>query len=698
MAGAAASEPGGHLQQAPIVATPDVESLGGEVDEPYLWDAVHLKDRRPPTISPAQRGALVCAPRCDRVRSEPIWVQGPSNAPLQHCNILLDPRGSYGDVLQGVGSPCLEGLALFQVKVKCSSGGGTGPAETGFAIGESEVKVESLGHDRQELVPTAIGDLVIAVNGLHVPSVESYRQLTEGATSFTLTLQRELSKVDAEQAEGLWRNKLKDAKGHVEDELLSARAQTALNNLAAVLHDQHKLEEAEQLHRRVLRAREANLGLDDLTTLTSRNNLAVCLTAQGKHLQAEAQLRKCLEGFTAVLGDRHPDTVTCMHNLACVMDRQGDREEAEPLLSYVMGWRTVALGPSHAATLASMTNLACLYEVMGRLRDAEKLCRKTLKEYTAKFGEDSPDARKATNNLACLLEAQSKFCEAEKLYRQVWNGLVRDLGDSDLSCAESGHNLACVLHAQGKLDEAYPIYKRAFLAFDRELGFEHPDTLGCMYNLASLLHVCGQLDTAAVLFRKELEGMEALRGPMHEDTLRSVGVLARTVLEQGKLEEAEGLYRRVIAGWDVLHGPNNEESVRGLQSLAQLLNKRGNFLEAESCFRQAVTGWESLLADSPPSGAQEEHRYNLLLCARGFAELLRQQGREQEAEMFIAREQSRGDGGVAFSRSVVGLVSACTGREVKAQVIQTVEMTAEEHAAPGCEEADAYDEQTVLSI
>jgi hypothetical protein len=54
------------------------------------------------------------------------------------------------------------------------------------------------------------------------------------------------------------------------------------NNLALVLQDLGRLEEAEAEHRAVLEARVRLLGAEHPHTLTSRNNLAVVLRALGK--------------------------------------------------------------------------------------------------------------------------------------------------------------------------------------------------------------------------------------------------------------------------------------------------------------------------------------------------------------------------------------------------------------------------------
>jgi hypothetical protein len=57
---------------------------------------------------------------------------------------------------------------------------------------------------------------------------------------------------------------------------------TSTNNLASVLRDQDKCEQAEEMHRQVLGLRETVLGKGHPETLTSTSNLATVLRNQSK--------------------------------------------------------------------------------------------------------------------------------------------------------------------------------------------------------------------------------------------------------------------------------------------------------------------------------------------------------------------------------------------------------------------------------
>ena len=79
--------------------------------------------------------------------------------------------------------------------------------------------------------------------------------------------------------------------------------------------------------------REAELGLNHLSTLTSMSNLALALNGQGKYDEME-QMHQTLGLKQAELGRKHLDTVTIRINLATALSKQGKYEQLEELLGH----------------------------------------------------------------------------------------------------------------------------------------------------------------------------------------------------------------------------------------------------------------------------------------------------------------------------------------------------------------------------
>jgi tetratricopeptide (TPR) repeat protein len=92
---------------------------------------------------------------------------------------------------------------------------------------------------------------------------------------------------------------------------------------------QSKYEEAEQIFREVLEAREGALGKEHLNTLATMSNVAAELSDQGKYEEAEQTNQGVLAMRERVLGKGHPNTTGSISNLAGVLRDQGKYEKAE---------------------------------------------------------------------------------------------------------------------------------------------------------------------------------------------------------------------------------------------------------------------------------------------------------------------------------------------------------------------------------
>ncbi|KAK0728575.1 hypothetical protein B0T26DRAFT_869597 [Lasiosphaeria miniovina] len=135
----------------------------------------------------------------------------------------------------------------------------------------------------------------------------------------------------------------------------------AMSNLAIVIDNQGKYEEAEQIYRQALQLTEKVLGKEHPSTLNSMNNFANMLDRQGKYEEAKQMDRQALQLREKVLGKEHPSTLDSMNNLAIVLDRQGKYEEAEQMHRQALQLKEKVLGKEHPSTLTSKNNLAaCL--------------------------------------------------------------------------------------------------------------------------------------------------------------------------------------------------------------------------------------------------------------------------------------------------------------------------------------------------
>ncbi|KAJ9660117.1 hypothetical protein H2201_007024 [Coniosporium apollinis] len=99
----------------------------------------------------------------------------------------------------------------------------------------------------------------------------------------------------------------------------------SVNNLAGVLQDQGKYEEAEEMNRRVLEGREKVLGKEHPDTLTSVYCLAYLLHKRKQYKQAEVLHQRACTGYARVLGFNHPNTLACSRNYSSMVVEMVDQ-------------------------------------------------------------------------------------------------------------------------------------------------------------------------------------------------------------------------------------------------------------------------------------------------------------------------------------------------------------------------------------
>lgn len=153
-------------------------------------------------------------------------------------------------------------------------------------------------------------------------------------------------------------------------------------NLARLLHDQNKLEDAEVLARATLSARRAKFKEEEkeeekTLLFSAMNNLARICKDKAMLEEAEKLFREAIAGWAEVGGEEHEDTLLAKNNLAELLCEAGKVDEAVPQLRAVLEAQRANkdLGEKHAHTLTTMNNLATALRDTEQLEEAEQLFR-----------------------------------------------------------------------------------------------------------------------------------------------------------------------------------------------------------------------------------------------------------------------------------------------------------------------------------
>eukprot|EP00940_MAST-03C_sp_MAST-3C-sp2_P000261 g261.t1 len=234
----------------------------------------------------------------------------------------------------------------------------------------------------------------------------------------------------------------------------------------------------------ILRIEDRRRGVADVSTKgTLIVNLAKLLFDLGKTNEAERLLRRALTAREKHLGDMHVDTISVVEILGALLFSKGRLDEAEPLLKRSLQFCKTTLGTRHLLTLKVMNSLARLLRYRGHLDEAELLMRETLKIRIEVLGPDNHDTLETGNNLARLLRYERKYDEAERVLTDVLRRRIKSLGTRHKTTLMSMNNMAGLLSEQKRYFDSERLYVRVVAGLEEVAGKEHRNTLNARGNL-----------------------------------------------------------------------------------------------------------------------------------------------------------------------------------------------------------------------
>ncbi|KAF7539263.1 hypothetical protein G7054_g2243 [Neopestalotiopsis clavispora] len=193
------------------------------------------------------------------------------------------------------------------------------------------------------------------------------------------------------------------------EEAVQEMGDNLLHNLANVVAEQGRYQEAGQLYQQALENDLSKLAPDNPSTLLTMNNMAKNLVHQGKLSEGEEIFRRTLEKRTSILGPEHPDTMAASIEMALVLSRQGKHDEAGEMFRDCFQRRIRVFGPEHPKTLNSAANVGhSLYkqvvlESQERYDEAEVMQREVFESRKLVLGSNHPKTLEAERNLQNLL-------------------------------------------------------------------------------------------------------------------------------------------------------------------------------------------------------------------------------------------------------------------------------------------------------
>ena len=311
-----------------------------------------------------------------------------------------------------------------------------------------------------------------------------------------------------------------------------------------------RLQEAMELRKKVLEARQRALGSEHPNTLRAMTGLANSYGDLGRRHEAVELREKVLEARQRMLGNEHRDTLGAMTGLANSYSDLGRTHEAMELREKVLEASQRMLGNEHPDTLGAMTGLAVSYGDLGRTHEAMELREKVLAASQRMLGNEHPDTLGAMTGLANSYGDLGRGHEAMELREKVLEARQRTLGNEHPDSLLVMNNLAISYHELGRTHEAMELREKVFEARQRTLGSEHPHTLISMTGLAHSYSDLGRRHEAMEMEEKVLEASQRMLGSERPDTLRVMTNLANSYSDLGRARN--GVNNMIFDGYHII--------------------------------------------------------------------------------------------------------------------------------------------------
>jgi CHAT domain-containing protein/Tfp pilus assembly protein PilF len=274
----------------------------------------------------------------------------------------------------------------------------------------------------------------------------------------------------------------------------------ALNNLARAERALANYTEAEALYKRAIdlldgRSDTANAGI-------LNDNLAAMLGQIGRLDEAERYNKRALQLLEQALGRDHKEVGVAAGNFGVLLKEARRYREAEPLLR-----RGLAIAEKQSAQdrigIGIITdNLAGLLRLTGRSRDALAFSERAIALFSAALPADHPTYATALNNFGYILLDLGRFAEAKEPLTKSYELQHKQLGEGHPNTAIAATNLGKAHAGMGDQTRARALFGQALATLEARFGASHSRLLDALIPLGELELADGKATAAAAIFER----------------------------------------------------------------------------------------------------------------------------------------------------------------------------------------------------
>lgn len=368
--------------------------------------------------------------------------------------------------------------------------------------------------------------------------------------------------------------------------------------LLSQLRDQERVQEANELEVDILREREKLLSSKttaESTNIAAMDNMARELADHERWEEAQAQYEQLAQATWQDSGEEYSQTLHYRIQVAWTLYQQSQYDKAEGLLVTLVETTTTVLGPTHPDTLLSKSHLVATYLKQKRFQEANTLQFDVLQTKKDRLGEGDPSTLQEMAELANICQGQGATDEAVRIQEEQMELTKKSMGPIHPDTLASMETLAAMYHKNKRCKDAPPVEEKLLELMRMARGYDHPDTISLMERLADRFHNHGLREKEEVLHIEFYQLTMNAKGPEHPDTLSSMHDLASYYHKHGDCTQAEILQSLVYNIQRGLKGDDDPETLSSLSLLAATYGCLEKPEIAEPLFRDVIARQKMVL-------------------------------------------------------------------------------------------------------
>jgi CHAT domain-containing protein/tetratricopeptide (TPR) repeat protein len=365
-------------------------------------------------------------------------------------------------------------------------------------------------------------------------------------------------------------------------------AETA-NDLAMLLRDLRRMDEARVLAERAVASRERLLGDHTQPLAESLNTLATVYAMSGEYGTAVSQFERALAIHEErAVSDRATEEYgTLCVNLAGTYQRLGKYEAAELTFRKGLDALRVKPGVQHPAYAASEVAYAALEVDLGHYVDAERLYNESERLVKAELGDQHPVYAALLNNRGFFFQSIGNLAAAESDYQRSLEVKRKLYGPASAPAISTLRNLAHLIYARDHR-QGEQLFAEAADGFARMTNAPAFDFASVLVGLARAERDRGALSEAHATAMRAVEISRKGLGeqhPLFASATREVGL---TLAATGNDAEAERELRDALAIAERVHGSSHPDVAPFLDALGDVSVKRKDFVGAYAMYARSI--------------------------------------------------------------------------------------------------------------